>query len=85
MKIEYGRGKTEFGPGVEIKLSGDEVANAIHAWLVAHQVYINGPMTIRVNNELCELGKVYVDPSGFVVSKGIKFSGRGSNNEKPRN
>lgn len=41
-------------------------------------VYINGPRTIRVNGELCNHGKVYVDPSGFVIDKkGNKWDGRG--------
>ena len=29
MKVRHGNGKTEYGPGVEIKLTGDEVALAI--------------------------------------------------------
>ena len=77
MKIEYGKGITEYGPGVDINLSGDEVAIAIDAYLVSHQVYVNGPRTITVNGELIQQGKVYVDPSGFVISRGIKYSGRG--------
>lgn len=78
MKIKFGKGKTEFGPGVEIKLSGSEVATAIDAYLVAHGVYVNGARTIRVNNELCEKGQVYVDPSGFIIADGVKWSGRGN-------
>lgn len=78
MIIKYGNGKTEFGPGIEIILDGDEVATAIDAWLVAHEVCVRGPRTITVNGELCERGRVYVDPSGFVVSGGSKFEGRGS-------
>ena len=31
MEIKYGKGTTEFGPGVEIALTGDEVAVAIDA------------------------------------------------------
>ena len=77
MKIEHGKGPTEFGPGVDIELDGDEVAIAINAYLVAHRVYVNGPRTIRVNGELIEEGNVYVDPSGFVISEGEKISGRG--------
>jgi hypothetical protein len=49
MNINHGKGTTEFGPGVEITLTGDEVAIAIDAWLVAHGVYVSGPRTIRVN------------------------------------
>lgn len=77
MTVDYGKGKTEYGPGVQIHLSGDEVAIAISAYLVAHQIYVNGPRTITVNGELCEQGHVYVDPSGFVIHEGDKYSGRG--------
>jgi len=77
MKIQHGAGKTEYGPGVSIELSGNEVANAIGAWLVAHNVYVSGPRTITVNGDLCKVGEVYVDPSGFVIAKGKKVSGRG--------
>lgn len=77
MKIKYGKGNSEFGPGVDIDLNGDEVALAVSAWLVAHDVHIDGPRTITVNGELIELGNVYVDPSGFVIHEGEKISGRG--------
>ena len=77
MKVEYGNGLTEFGPGVEINLTGDEVARAIDAYIVAHGIHISGPRTISVNDQLCEIGKIYVDPSGFVISDGEKISGRG--------
>lgn len=77
MKVKYGKGKTEYGPGVEINLTGNEVATAIDAYLVAHGVHVNGPRTIRVNGELCEKGEIYVDPSGFAVDNGVKFPGRG--------
>lgn len=81
MKIDYGCGKTQYGPGVSIELDGNEIATAIDTYLVAHNVYINGPRTITVNGELCEDGLVYVDPSGFVINKGKKFSGRGENKD----
>lgn len=77
MKVEYGNGKTEFGPGVNIELTGDEVATAIRAWLVAHCVYVSGPSTITVNGSLCENGRMYVDPSGSAIVDGKRFSGRG--------
>jgi hypothetical protein len=77
MNINYGRGKTEFGPGVEISLTGDEVATAISAYLVSHGVYVNGARTIRVNGDLCEFGEIYVDPSGSVVHDGVRYTGRG--------
>jgi len=79
MKIKYGQGTTQYGPGVSIELSGDEVAIAIDAYLTAHNVVVRGPRTITVNGELCEEGEVYVDPSGFVITPaGEKLSGAGS-------
>jgi len=77
MKIRFGKGKSEYGPGVEIKLSGEEVCRAIYAYLAAHNVITRGPATITVNGELVEVGRMYVDPSGYVIENGIKFSGRG--------
>lgn len=78
MDIKYGNGKTKYGTGVEIVLSGEDVATAIMAYLVAKKVHIDGPRTITVNGELCKSGQVYVDPSGFVITKkGNKLSGRG--------
>ena len=76
MEINYGSG-TKYGTGVDILLTGDEVATAIDAWLVAHNVHVDGPRTIRVNSELIESGKIYVDPQGFVISDGVQISGRG--------
>ena len=81
MDIDYGKGTTEFGPGVEINLTGDEVATAIDAYLVAHNIYVSGPRTITVDGELIKSGRVYVDPTGFVIYNGEKISGRGNNNE----
>lgn len=77
MRIEPGSGTTQYGPGVDIHLDGDEVATAILAYLTAHGVHIDGPRTVKVNSELCQAGKVYVDPSGFAVHNGVKYSGRG--------
>jgi hypothetical protein len=63
---------------VDIHLTGEEVAIAISAYLVAHGIHVDGPRTITVNGELCDVGNVYVDPSGFVVdADGEKMSGRG--------
>lgn len=77
MRVRYGKGGLEYGPGVQIELDGDEVAIAIDAYLTSHCIHVAGPRTIRVNDELIECGSVYVDPSGFVISEGEKYSGRG--------
>ena len=77
MEIKYGEGKTEYGPGVEINLSGNEVAIAIDAFLTAHDIHINGARTIRVNGELCQKGRIYVDPSGQVREENKEWFGRG--------
>lgn len=81
MNIKHGEGTTEYGTGVSIHLNGNEVATAIDAYLVAQGVAVRGPRTIRVNDELCEHGHIYVDPSGFVVTDGKKLSGRGNRTE----
>lgn len=81
MNVKYGDGTTEYGSGVSIELSGVEAATAIDAYLVAHGIHVSGPRTITVNGELCESGRVYVDPSGYVISGGEKFSGRGPERE----
>lgn len=77
MDVAYGIGHTEFGPGVDINLTGEDVARAVHAYLVAHGVYIKGPRTITVNGALCRSGHVYVDPSGAVYGDLGDFNGRG--------
>ncbi len=77
MKVEYGSGKTRYGTGVSIKLTGEDVITAINAYLVAHDIHVSGLHTIMVNGELCEKGSIYVDPSGFVIDRGKKFDGRG--------
>jgi hypothetical protein len=60
-------------PAVEIELTGDEVAHAINVYLHAMGVVVRGPRTIRVNGAICEHGRCYVDPSGFVVYKGERL------------
>lgn len=80
MKIQHGNGTTKYGPGVLISLDGPEVARAILAYLQAHDVYIDGSRTIRVNGELVSGGgTVYVDPGGAAYHNGLMFSGRGPN------
>lgn len=75
MKVRLGDGKTKYGPGVLIELTGDEVAIAIDAYLTAHNRHVVGPRTITVNDELCEKGEIYVDPSGFVIDRGNRIDG----------
>jgi hypothetical protein len=75
MKVELGNGKSQYGPGVDIFLDGNEVATAIDTYLVAHGIYVQGPRTIFVNGDQCESGGVYVDPSGFVIDNGKKIEG----------
>lgn len=77
MKVKLGKGKTHSGPGVDITLTGEEVAEAISAYLVSRGVKIDGPRTICVNGELCDIGTVHVDPFGKVVWRGEEFYGRG--------
>lgn len=78
MKINYGEcSSSGYGPGVLITLDGNEVARAIYAYLVAQDVNISGPRTVSCGGKLMADTKVYVDPSGFVISKGKKYSGRG--------
>jgi hypothetical protein len=77
MKIKKGKGTTEYGKGVDITLSGEEVARAIMTYLTAKGVYISGARTITVNGELCESGKIYIDPSAFCIDKkGKKWNGK---------
>ena len=53
MNVQFGKGKTEYGTGVQIDLTGDEVATAISAYLVAHGIHVVGAKTITVNGEFC--------------------------------
>ena len=78
MIVRHGDGTTKYGPGVTVELTGDEVAVAIEAWLVAHGVHVRGARTITVNGELCEAGDVYVDPGAFVMAGGKRWNGNGS-------
>lgn len=77
MTVDYGTGTTEYGPGVLLTLDGDELAEAVDAYLVAKGVLASGPRTVRVNGGPCESARVYVDPSGRVLVGGMPFSGRG--------
>jgi len=73
MTVQEGDGKTEFGKGVNINLTGDDIALAIYSWLVGQGVFIVGGRTIRINEELCSNSQVYVDPSGYVVFNGVVY------------
>lgn len=76
MKIKKGKVTTEYGAGVNIELSGKEVATAIMTYLTVKGVYISGPRTISVNDELCKKGRVYIDPSGYCINKkGVMWDG----------
>ncbi len=77
MKINYGIGTTHYGPGISIDLTGDEVVTAIEQYLKSMNVVIDGPRTIKVNNESCKKGQVYVDPSGSVTFGTQIFNGSG--------
>lgn len=65
--------KTSHGTAVEIELSGSDIAVAISAWLVARRVTVIGARTITVNGELINCGRVWVDPSGRVMRKGVEI------------
>ena len=59
MKIDYGSGPTIYGPGINISLSGNEIAKAIDLYLLSHNVIVRGPRTIKYNGELLnESGRV---------------------------
>lgn len=77
MNISFGKGKTEFGTGIQIDLKGEEVVMAIYAYLMAHNVVVDGAATLRVNGKRIESGEVYVDPSGRVIENGEGWNGRG--------
>ena len=81
MKIYYGKGKTEFGPGVQIDLNSADLYYAISAYLMAKKVYISGPATFKINNDILTdtAASIYVDPSGFVRKKSKEYHGRGPN------
>lgn len=83
MEVKYGAGQSKYGTGVQIDLTGDEVAIAIAAYLVTRRIHINGPRTIRVNGEQIQDGWIYVDPSGFVIHNGEKLDGRGPSTDAP--
>jgi len=78
VKVTISNGKHRYGPGVDIDLTGSEIACAIESYLVAHGVYVFGARTHRVNGDLIESGYIYVDPDGHVIDNGTIFSGNGA-------
>ena len=76
MKVKKGKGTSEFGTGIKIELTGDELAHAIDMFLYYKKVYVDGARTIRVNGERCDSASIYVDPSGSLMKKGVRISGR---------
>lgn len=77
MKVQIGNGLTEYGPGVEITLTGDDVARAIDSYLYAHDIIHYGARTIRIDGKLCGDAKVYVSPEGHVMAGGKRYNGNG--------
>jgi len=75
MQVRPGTGTTDYGAGVDVILTGDEVARAINDYLAKSGVIVTGQRTITVNGELCGHGRVYVDPSGYVIADGILANG----------
>lgn len=73
MKIQHGEGETEFGPGVSIELTGDEVATAIDSYLLGQGVRVKGSRTVYVG----ALKVVYVDPSGSMKTQDKMYIGSG--------
>ena len=76
-EIDYGTGNSKYGPGVDIRLDGDQLAQAVMLYLFSQEIYVEGARTIYVNGELCKNARVYVDPSGSVMAAGERWSGRG--------
>ena len=77
MEVEFGRGKSKNGPGIEIKLKSDEVINAINCYLTAHNTYVGGPRIITMNGGPIKKCSIHVDTSGHVISDGKQFLGNG--------
>lgn len=77
IKIRHGDGTTEYGPGVLIEMSGNDVARAIDNWLYDQGVAVRGARTIRIGGELCKPATIYVDPSGYVSHGDCQWDGRG--------
>lgn len=73
MKVRIGEGKTKYGPGVTIDLSGDEVATAIVAWLVASVQSLDG-ITLAERCRLYGLTSVQ-SLNGLTLAEGCGLGG----------
>lgn len=85
MKIQHGKGRTQYGPGVDIRLTGNEVAQAILDYIEAQGINVTGPRTVMIDGELCPPARVYVDPSGHVTFGESVWNGRGGHQEPAKN
>jgi len=81
MNVQHGNSTLSTGPGVTICLSGEEVATAIEAYLVAHNIVADGFRTVSINGNFCGPDRgtctIHVAPAGFVITNGVKFTGSG--------
>lgn len=81
MNIQKGKGITKYGPGIQIDLTGDEVAIAIDNYLESKGVYINGPRTINKQKEYLTMlvsklnvCKKRIESHGFTSHFTIEFN-----------
>lgn len=59
---------TRYGPGIDITLDGNEIAEAIDQYLAARGVTVKGARTTSINEIIARdvVARIYVDPSGSV-------------------
>lgn len=79
---------TKYGKGTTVYLDGDELAHAIHSYLYARDVVIDGASTVTISTTdgaygRCHGARVYVDPSGRVIHEGNAV--KGPDEAEPRN
>lgn len=67
MLIRTGSGSMVHGPGIEIHLTGNEVAHAIDEYLENRNIIIKGSRTIKYYGTLLSDFQIYVDPSAKVT------------------
>ncbi len=70
MVISNGNGNTEYGMGISISLSSEQVCQALIKYIDELGVKIDGPRTITVNGKLVIGANIYVDPSGTISMHG---------------